>query len=142
MSISLANASNELILQSLQDMDISQIAEVLKILGEAAAAANVDLNAPAPVFHPPPLDQMPPTSGNISKPSQNQVLSTSNHPDGSPVEDHAYILANKWLNSSKLNELSRTQGMSSSGITRHRQFTLDRPGVQKGQVFCHRRTAS
>lgn len=144
----LANGSNEDILRALQDLDMSKIANVLKTLGEAAAAANVphhpqyqpaflggpsthNLTAPPP----PPLNQVPSTAGDIllhstsvdpklphqmgaqqvlqqpARQAHNRVLDMSlPGPEQQISADHAWILANKWLNAAKLAEMVKTQG--------------------------------
>ena len=51
-------ASNDDILRAIQDMDVSKIANVLKTLGDAAAAANATVANPPEGFVPPP-----PTAG-------------------------------------------------------------------------------
>jgi len=123
-------ASNDDIIRALQDMDVSKIASVLKSLGDAAAA-NVSVTNP-PAFVPPSL---PPLQANTIVRSQPQVdlPSTSTGPVLSSVPkstksshkrvldmslpgpeqinpDHAHMLANKWMNASKLAELVKTQG--------------------------------
>ncbi|OBZ70250.1 hypothetical protein A0H81_09633 [Grifola frondosa] len=60
----LSFASSEELLRTLQDFDLSKVVTVLKTLGEAAAAANVSLNAP-PLFMPPPLLKDPLPFSNI-----------------------------------------------------------------------------
>ena len=123
-------ASSDEILRALQDLDVSKLAGVLKTLGDAAAAANVPMTipsafvAPAPGHHnmhapPPPqsIGHSPSTSGVIlstapktTKTSHKRVLDMSlPGPDhGDP--DHAHLLANKWMNATKLAELVKTQG--------------------------------
>lgn len=123
-------ASNDDIIRALQDMDMSKIASVLKSLGDAAAA-NASANNPA--FVPPPLPL--PAATNIRSQSQVNLPSTSTSTD--PVlssvpkstksshkrvlnmslpgpeqinPEHAHMLANKWMNASKLAELVKTQG--------------------------------
>jgi hypothetical protein len=125
----LAFGSNEDILRALQDLDMGKIANVLKTLGEAAAAAH--LQTPHPHSHPhslpppPPLGQVPSSAGEIltsagsgelkqSKPTRNAIdisLVTGGSPGGKDVNaDHAYLLANKWMNAGKLGEMVKTQG--------------------------------
>lgn len=123
-------ASNDEILRALQDLDVSKLAGVLKTLGDAAAAANVPMSIPAgfpppppghPNMHlpppPQPMGQSPSTSGAIlstaaksTKTSHKRVLDMSlPGPDhGDP--DHAHMLANKWMNATKLADLVKTQG--------------------------------
>ncbi|KIL00044.1 hypothetical protein PAXRUDRAFT_822063 [Paxillus rubicundulus Ve08.2h10] len=124
-------ASNDEIIRALHDMDASKIASVLKTLG-GAAAANAPMNGPSfiPPPPPPPLGavtmvrsqppvNMPSTSTapllssvqKSTKSSHKRVLDMSlPGPDQiNPV--HAHILANKWMNASKLAELVKTQGL-------------------------------
>lgn len=124
-------ASNDEILRALQDLDMSKLAGVLKTLGDAAAAANVPLGVPPGFIPPPPghpnmhqqpppqpMGQPPSTSGAIlntapksAKTTHKRVLDMSlPGPDhGNP--DHAHMLANKWMNATKLAEMVKTQGL-------------------------------
>lgn len=124
----LAFGSNEDLLRALQDLDMSKIANVLKSLGEAASA-NGPTFAPQLGFMPSQLDQLPPA------PPVKQVAAASNSILGIPPTasstshrrtinmnlsandqhtnpDHAHLLANKWLNASKLAELVRDEGIA------------------------------
>ncbi|KAI0677225.1 hypothetical protein C8Q78DRAFT_959833 [Trametes maxima] len=119
-------ASSEDLLRSLQEFDISKVVTVLKTLGEAAAAANVQLNVP-PLFvpgpqppAPPPVQQQPVRSDAILGRPQKQKKSRGVGPapeDGPPAPlqhdnpEHAHMLANVWMNASKLAELVRTEGL-------------------------------
>lgn len=122
-------ASNDDILRAIQDMDMSKIATVLKTLGDAAAAANGSVpNPPPPGFVPPPppnadavqpLAHTPSTSSvgvlstapKSTKSSHKRVLDMS-LPGPEPAnQEHAHMLANKWMNASKLAELVKTQGL-------------------------------
>ena len=122
----LASGSNEDVLRALQELDITKIASVLKTLGDAAANANVPKFAPQvnampsePQPPPPAVWQMPATSNVIlgipPKPSTSgskNLLNMSlpgNEQHTNP--DHAYLLANKWLNATKLAELVRDEGL-------------------------------
>jgi hypothetical protein len=124
----LAFESNDDVLRALQDLDISKIANVLKTLGEAAAAANVPLDQPS--FIPPaalhqaqaptPLGQVPTASNTILGIPQKQTNAPEHRgvidmnlppPEHHTSADHAHLLANKWLNANKLAELVRTEGM-------------------------------
>lgn len=121
-------ASNDDIIRALQDMDMSKIASVLKSLGDAAAA-NASANNPA--FVPPPLPlpaativrsqpqvDLPSTStGPVlssvpksTKSSHKRVLNMSLPGPEQTNSEHAHMLANKWMNASKLAELVKTQG--------------------------------
>ena len=122
----LAFGSNEDVLRALQELDITKIASVLKTLGDAAANANAPKFAPqvngVPSELQPPLPavwQVPATSNVIlgipPKPSTSgnkNLLNMSlpgNEQHTNP--DHAYLLANKWLNATKLAELVRDEGL-------------------------------
>lgn len=109
--------SNDDVLRALQALDMSKITSVLKTLGDAAAAVSGQ-SSMGEQAHPTPLCQVPVASGAILNASNecpaprhkrtlDMSLSGSDH-HGNP--DHAYILANKWLNASKLSELARTEG--------------------------------
>lgn len=123
-------ASNDEILRALQELDMSKLAGVLKTLGDAAAAANVPLGVPPgfiphlpshsnmhPQPPPQPMGQPPSTSGAIlntapksTKTTHKRVLDMSlpGPEHGNP--DHAHMLANKWMNATKLAEMVKTQG--------------------------------
>lgn len=122
----LAFGSNEDVLRALQDLDISKIANVLKTLEEAAAAANVTAFIGQPAFSPIPVNPAPPPTplGQIPTASDAILGIPTKEPSvqghrrtlnmGLAIEqgdpNHAHILANKWLNAAKLAELVRTQG--------------------------------
>lgn len=141
----LAYGSNEDILRALQDLDMTKIANVLKTLGEAAAAANIHQPQPHPpgflgappgqgnTAPPPPVNQRPTTAGDIllnsssvdpkpsqqdrpqsssqSRPGHNRVLDMNlPGPEQHMDANHAYILANKWMNANKLAEMVKNQG--------------------------------
>ena len=117
-------ASSEDLLRSLQDFDISKVVTVLKTLGEAAAAANVQLNGP-PMFGPgpqlplpaPPVQQQPVRSeailGRPPKQKKGKSASAAVAPPA-PLQpdnpEHAHMLANVWMNATKLAELVKTEG--------------------------------
>lgn len=126
----LAFSSNEEILRAFQDLDMAKIANVLKTLGEAASA-NIQqpgflggLSIIQGVQTPTPLNQVPSTAGDImdpsameakqqhqGKPGHNRVLDMSlPGPEQHMNVDHAYILANKWMNAGKLAAMVREQG--------------------------------
>ncbi|KAF5364102.1 hypothetical protein D9756_000378 [Leucocoprinus leucothites] len=125
----LSFGSNEDVLRALQDLDITKIANVLKTLGEAAAAANVpplEAFQPVPMFLPPmdPPPQPPTPVGGFPAPS-NAILGippkrtpcirvvhpTPNVPEQHGNPDHATLLATRWLGAAKLAELVRTEGL-------------------------------
>jgi hypothetical protein len=127
----LSFGSNEDVLRALQDLDIGKIANVLKALGDAAAAANVP---PLEQFPPPPMffpislpPQLPapvvpaPSNAILGIPSKKPPCPRVVHPLPSVSEqhgnpDHARLLATKWLGAAKLAELVRTEGMSTSAV--------------------------
>jgi hypothetical protein len=111
--------SNEDILRAIQDLDISKIANVLKTLSDAAAAANV----PQASFMPPPqppiaLGQFPVGSNTIlAQPGQTTAVPGFPGPHQNINQDHAQLLSTKWLNASKLAELVKTEGRLLDGRT-------------------------
>ncbi|KAF8663432.1 hypothetical protein AX16_001002 [Volvariella volvacea WC 439] len=117
--------SNEDVLRAIQDLDISRITNVLKTLGEAAAAAaaNVPSFGVQPAFTPAvptALNQTPAPSHTILG-RQAKGTSVNNHqrsldaaipPYGQHTNpDHAHLLANRWLSANKLAELVQKQGL-------------------------------
>lgn len=117
--------SNDDILRAIQDMDMSKIASAIKTLGDAAAIAHAPAHAPGLVAPPPHAEAIPHSALPISAQS-GVVLSTapkstkSSHkrildmslPGPEPSNpEHAHMLANKWMNASKLAELVKTQGL-------------------------------
>lgn len=125
-------ASSEDLLRSLQEFDISKVVTVLKTLGEAAAAANVQLNVPPmfgpglgmPGLPPPPVQQQPVRSEAIlgRPPKQKKgragcgadaVADVAPAPLQPDNPDHAHMLANVWMNPAKLAELVKTEGRCS-----------------------------
>lgn len=123
-------ASNDDIIRAIQDMDVSKIASVLKSLGDAAAASASVTNPPAfvsPSLPPLPANTIVRSEPQVDLPSSSTgpVLSSvpkstkSSHkrvldmslPGPEQINpDHAHMLANKWMNASKLGELVKTQG--------------------------------
>lgn len=115
-------ASNEELIRTLQDFDLSKVMNVLKTLGEAAAAASVVYN-PGPQFvvppprGPPVINQRAAKSDSIlGRPPrfvQPSVITNHSHEPNGYVPDnpeHAHMLANVWMNTSKLNDLVKTEG--------------------------------
>ncbi|KAI9574671.1 hypothetical protein HD554DRAFT_2010136 [Boletus coccyginus] len=112
-------------------MDVSKIASVLKSLGDAAAASASIANPPAfvsPSLPPLPANTIVRSEPQVDLPSSSTgpVLSSvpkstkSSHkrvldmslPGPEQINpDHAHMLANKWMNASKLGELVKTQGL-------------------------------
>lgn len=125
----LAFGSNEDLLRALQDLDMSKIANVLKTLGDAASN-NGPSFAPQLGFMPSQLNQLaPPPSVRPVPAASNSILGvpsqtmpstghrrtinmnlSGNEQHSNP--DHAHLLANKWLNASKLAELVRDEGIT------------------------------
>lgn len=153
-------ASNDDILRAIQDMDMSKIATVLKTLGDAAAAANGSVpNPPPPGFVPPPppnadavqpLAHTPSTSSvgvlstapKSTKSSHKRVLDMS-LPGPEPAnQEHAHMLANKWMNASKLAELVKTQGLRHYVVSCHVVDCGARARIQEGKVLSDRRAAT
>ncbi|KXN89584.1 DNA-binding protein REB1 [Leucoagaricus sp. SymC.cos] len=125
----LSFGSNEDVLRALQDLDITKIANVLKTLGEAAAAANVPPLEPfqpasmfyhpmsPPVQPPTPVGGFPAPSNAIlgippKKPPRVRVVQAPpSVPEQHGNPDHATLLSTRWLGASKLAELVRTEGL-------------------------------
>lgn len=144
----LAFGSNEDVLRALQALDMSKITNVLKTLGEAAAAANNNGQGFAgEQIQSTPLGQVPVASGAILGFASQEPNTSTGHrrtldmtlpgTEHHTRADHAYLLANKWLNAGKLSELVRTEGalyilfpgLVSSFSIRFRSC------LQKGKVF-------
>ncbi|PBK72726.1 hypothetical protein ARMSODRAFT_953124 [Armillaria solidipes] len=108
-------SSNDLVLRALQELDISKIANVLKSLEEAATAANVPFGVPPVLIPsmPTPVGQIPATSESILRSSDgsNEVEHRVAVAEGFTREDHAHMLATKWLSAGQLNQLARSQGL-------------------------------
>ncbi len=107
-------SSNDLVLRALQELDISKIANVLKSLEEAATAANVPFGVPPVLIPsmPTPVGQIPATSASILRSSDgsSEVEHRVAIAEGFTREDHAHMLATKWLSAGQLNQLARSQG--------------------------------
>jgi hypothetical protein len=111
--------SNDDVLRALQALDMSKITNVLKTLGDAAAVVSGQ-SPTGDHARPTPLGQVPVASGAILGHASNERSPAPRHKrtlDMSLVgteqtnPDHAYLLANKWLNAGKLTELARNEGM-------------------------------
>ncbi|THH02150.1 hypothetical protein EW026_g649 [Hermanssonia centrifuga] len=131
----LSLTSSEDLLRTLQDLDITKIASVLKSLGDAAAAA---ANAPTPRLNidpsfipappppgPPSVQQVsaksdailgrPPKQVKESGQSTRSLVPRVHMPlppspeEGNP--DHAHMLANVWMNAGKLAEMVKYHGL-------------------------------
>lgn len=140
----LVNASSEDLMNAVQSADFSKIANVLRTLGDAATAANLDFSSiPPPHLHPhphaapaapliPPLAQKSAPSNAIrgvpSQASSSEQASSTvrDSRSGSKAQskritnfelpppdlsENQHILASKWLSSSKLTEMAKTEGM-------------------------------
>jgi hypothetical protein len=115
----LSFGSNEDVLRALQALDMSKITNVLKTLGEAAAAANGQAFTGEQI-QATPLGQIPVGSGAILGFASQEPNTSTGHrrtldmtlpgAEYHTRADHAYLLANKWLNAGKLSELVRTEG--------------------------------
>ena len=133
----LAFGSNEDVLRALQELDVSKIASTLKNLGETAAGPSLPAFPSQMLFVPTALPLRPhdhsgseplppPVPGQVSVPLNRVTVPTKavsstgqkrmidmnlpgNEQHTNPT--HAHMLANKWLNASKLAELVRDQGM-------------------------------
>ncbi|KAI0340763.1 hypothetical protein BDW22DRAFT_1430434 [Trametopsis cervina] len=128
----LSMLSSEYFLQTLQNLDISQLASVLKTLGDTGASFVLPslhippsfIAAPPPPG-PPPVKQSSAKSAAILGRNPKQVKasgqSTRSLPaptlpvpavapdEGNP--EHAHMLANVWMNASKLAQMVETQGL-------------------------------
>ncbi|KAH9482558.1 DNA-binding protein REB1 [Psilocybe cubensis] len=119
--------SNEDLLRALQDLDMSKIASVLKNLGETSASNNNQ--NPTPLSYVPNhLMQLPPAASGQYAPPSDPMLGQGPPPlshlahkrtinmslpgnEQHTNPEHAFILANKWLNPNKLAELVRDEGL-------------------------------
>ncbi|KAK7696165.1 hypothetical protein QCA50_000816 [Cerrena zonata] len=134
----LVNASNDDILRGLQNLDMEKIANLVKSLGEMA---NISLSAPPSFVHnpappgPTPVRQVPARSDAIlgRPPKQTkapgQAKPTKVLPPNLPPPsqedvnpEHAHMLANTWMNATKLAEVARKEGIV----------------YKKGKILCHR----
>jgi hypothetical protein len=137
--------SNDDVLRALQALDMSKITGVLKTLGDAASAVSGQSTSEQP--RPTPLGQVPAASGAILGHLSNEPSSALRHqrtldmtlagPEHQTNSNHAYLLANKWLNTGKLSELARTEGRFTL-LIRIPVLSGSRPHIQEGQVFCYR----
>jgi hypothetical protein len=122
----LASHANEEIMRMLQGVDLTRLQGVLQVLGDAAAAAD----QPSDMLHVPPVFQGMPPPPTLPPTKQNPVPSHTilgqpskdNKPPPPPPDwqqfanpVHAELLATKWMNTTKLREMARTEGLSVSG---------------------------
>ncbi|KAI0701188.1 hypothetical protein BC835DRAFT_1265131 [Cytidiella melzeri] len=124
--------SSDYLLQTLQNLDITQIASVLKTLGENGSSLVLPSLNYAPSFvsgpqppGPPPVKQTSAKSVSILGRHPKQVKasgqSTRSLPPptlsppavaaGEDNPDHSYMLANVWMNASKLAQMAQTHGL-------------------------------
>ena len=122
----LVNASNDDILRGLQNLDMEKIANLVKSLGEMA---NISLSTPPPFVHnpappgPTPVRQVPARSDAIlgrppkqpkapGQAKQAKVLPPNLPPpsEENVNPEHAHLLANTWMNATKLAEVARKEG--------------------------------
>lgn len=121
--------SSEDLLRTLQEFDLSRVMNVLRTLGEAATAANVSVTGQPPYMPhippgPPPVNQQPVRSDVIvgRPPRQKETEQSgaepapSNLPPPPPLPEpdnpeHAHMLANVWMNATKLAELVKSEGL-------------------------------
>ncbi|PPQ64629.1 hypothetical protein CVT24_008366 [Panaeolus cyanescens] len=117
----LSFSSNEDVLRALQDLDITKLTNALKTLGDTTQSnpysSQLSFN-PVQLQQAQPSLPMPTTSTGIAPsrtvktPDQTRTLNISlpGHEHSVPA-DHAHLLANKWLNTNKLAELVKTEGL-------------------------------
>ncbi|KAJ6539526.1 hypothetical protein B0H19DRAFT_1179462 [Mycena capillaripes] len=106
----LALGSNEDVLRALQNLDMSNIAGVLKTLTDAADAANIPLPLGIALnsAHPAPATS---SSVSTSNKKHRRPLDLT-LPSSSPSHSgHAHMLANKWMGPAKLAELVASEGL-------------------------------
>ncbi|KAF7792820.1 hypothetical protein EIP86_003920 [Pleurotus ostreatoroseus] len=131
--LDLSLTSSEELLHTLQGLDISKIASVLKTLeGTSGASIGVPTGIlptfvpPPPPPGPPPVNQsavksdailgVPPKQAKASGQSTRTLNpSRTRNPSSVPPEEgnmeHAHMLANVWMNATKLSEMAKEQGL-------------------------------
>ena len=118
----LASHANEEIMRTLQGVDLAKLQGVLQVLGDAAAAAEQTsgmLHVPPGFQGVPSLPTLPPTKQNPA-PSHTILGQPSKNNEPPPPPDwqqfanpaHAELLATKWMNTTKLKEMTRIEGPS------------------------------
>ncbi len=110
--------SNEMVMKALQELDLSKITSVLRSLEAAAPGASLPFGTHAAFIHPPlptPVGQVPPSAQSILAPGTQPLQAAS---EGFTSGDHAYMLANKWLSTTQLAELVKSQGQLLPGSYR------------------------
>ena len=144
-SLGLNLQNNEEVLRTLQELDITKIANMLKSLGDAASASIASAMYQAPVPGPSNGPAVVPRPAPVRKkvgPKQTSVPSAlllgqpSRNPENAgmlpvhlgamgvplpnqqvPVDpEHQFMLANKWMSATKLGELAKTKGENSLSI--------------------------
>jgi hypothetical protein len=87
---------------------MARVANVIKTLGETTSAGSIPVISEA---HPSQYGDITVVDLSNQLQPSNQVLERSGAGLEVDVnEDHAYLLANKWVNANKLAELVKTQG--------------------------------
>lgn len=118
----LASHANEEIMRTLQGVDLAKLQGVLQVLGDAAAAAEQPsgmLHVPPGFQGAPPLPSLPPMNQNPA-PSHTILGQPPKNNEPPPPPDwqqfanpaHAELLATKWMNTTKLKEMAKTEGPS------------------------------
>ena len=119
----LASHANEEIMRTLQGVDLAKLQGVLQVLGDAAAAAEQPsgmLHVPPGFQGAPPLPSLPPMNQNPA-PSHTILGQPPKNNEPPPPPDwqqfanpaHAELLATKWMNTTKLKEMAKSEGPSS-----------------------------
>ncbi|KIK29310.1 hypothetical protein PISMIDRAFT_89401 [Pisolithus microcarpus 441] len=130
--------SNDDLLRAIQDMDMSKIASAFKALGDVAVTADTPGESPSlSNLVPPDIPRRPVSVVDVPSTSSKLNLSTApkstksshkrvldmNLPGPAPSNlEHAHMLANKWMNASKLAELVKTEGLPHHYPTDDRVF--------------------
>ncbi|KAJ8086812.1 RNA polymerase I enhancer binding protein [Marasmius tenuissimus] len=126
-SLLLNDLSNESVVRALQEMGVNGLTDFIKAFNEAQSSPNaVPPPDPAafgfvqngqidPAFLatliPPPLGQRPVSAGKILGKTASTPQPTLPPPATPPNPEDAYLLATKWLSTSKLDELVRSRGL-------------------------------
>ena len=146
----LASHANEEIMRTLQGVDLAKLQGMLQVLGDAAAVAEHPtdmLHLPLGFQGMPPPPVLPPTKQN---PAQSHMIlgqpSKSNNPPPPPDWQqfanpvHAELLATKWMNTTKLKEMSQAEGLLRSRVRLYNGTELNpRAHLQAREVFRDRR---
>ncbi|KAL0573974.1 RNA polymerase I enhancer binding protein [Marasmius crinis-equi] len=122
--------NNESVLRFIQELGVEGLTDFIRAFNEAQTSPDAiqqPIPATLPFFQngqidpalfatllpPPLLGQRPVSAGKIlgKKTSTSQTELPPPPPAPAPNPEDAYLLANKWLNTSKLDELARTRGL-------------------------------